>query len=108
MPRPETGLMRFGEDWTGVFIRGDAAKFYAVALGELIARTTRHLEDAPKTVTEQVMLGALQGLRRLLESSDHFSKEYDKEFQLGQVQRLCRWRFQKGQHDEADRSSDAG
>lgn len=24
MARAETGLMKFGEDWTGVFIRGDA------------------------------------------------------------------------------------
>lgn len=68
--RPETGLMRFGDDWTGVFIRGDSAKFFAVALGEFIARTTRHLDTAPKTITDQIMLSAVQGLRQLLDSSD--------------------------------------
>ena len=26
--RPETGPMRFGKDWCGVFIRGDAALLY--------------------------------------------------------------------------------
>jgi hypothetical protein len=31
--RPETGPMRFGGDWCGVFIRGDNAAGYALALG---------------------------------------------------------------------------
>lgn len=31
--RPETGPMKFGDDWTGVFIRGDnALMYYAPAL----------------------------------------------------------------------------
>lgn len=30
--RPETGVMQFGEDWPGVFIRGDNALFDAMAL----------------------------------------------------------------------------
>lgn len=34
--RPETGPMQFGEDWPGVFIRGDNALFYAKALQETI------------------------------------------------------------------------
>lgn len=33
MSRPETGPMKFGDDWTGVFIRGDEALMgYAPAL----------------------------------------------------------------------------
>lgn len=32
-PRPETGPMRFGDDWTGVFIRGDNAAGYLVMAG---------------------------------------------------------------------------
>lgn len=30
--RPETGPMRFGDDWAGVFMRGDDAGYYAMAL----------------------------------------------------------------------------
>lgn len=30
--RPETGPMQFGDDWPGIFIRGDNALFYAHAL----------------------------------------------------------------------------
>jgi hypothetical protein len=36
--RPETGPMTFGDDWTGVFIRGDNACFYSHALLK-VART---------------------------------------------------------------------
>jgi hypothetical protein len=31
-PRVETGTVQFGEDWPGVFIRGDDAAYYAMAL----------------------------------------------------------------------------
>jgi hypothetical protein len=30
--RPETGPMQFGDDWCGIFIRGDNAFLYANAL----------------------------------------------------------------------------
>lgn len=32
MNRPETGPMQFGEDWPGIFIRGDNAAHYAYCL----------------------------------------------------------------------------
>lgn len=31
--RPETGPMQFGDDWPGIFIRGDNALFFARQLG---------------------------------------------------------------------------
>ena len=34
--RVETGPMKFGDDWTGVFIRGDNAGGYALALSALL------------------------------------------------------------------------
>ena len=37
MSRPETGKMKFGDDWSGVFIRGDAAFAFAQALEAVIA-----------------------------------------------------------------------
>lgn len=33
--RAETGPMQFGDDWPGVFIRGDNAMWYAMMLGRL-------------------------------------------------------------------------
>lgn len=32
MGRPETGTMQFGNDWPGIFIRGDNAAYYAMCL----------------------------------------------------------------------------
>lgn len=37
MTRMETGPVRFGDDWTGVFIRGDNALFFANAV-EIVTR----------------------------------------------------------------------
>jgi hypothetical protein len=34
--RPESGAMKFGDDWTGVFFRGDTAFHYGIALKELL------------------------------------------------------------------------
>jgi hypothetical protein len=38
--RPETGGMRFGDDWRGVFIRGDDAFGYYLALISVIRSKT--------------------------------------------------------------------
>ena len=35
-PRVETGPTRFGEDWPGLFIRGDEALGYAMQLDQII------------------------------------------------------------------------
>ena len=37
--RVETGPVQFGEDWPGVFIRGDGAGWYALMLDRLIAES---------------------------------------------------------------------
>lgn len=34
--RPETGPMQFGDDWPGVFIRGDNALFGALMLEQIL------------------------------------------------------------------------
>jgi hypothetical protein len=36
--RPETGPMSFGDDWPGVFIRGDNAYGYAMTLRRILER----------------------------------------------------------------------
>lgn len=56
--RPETGPMRFGDDWTGIFLRGDSAMGYRASL--LMAQEC--LEGRYKT--------ALQGLIDLLGKAD--------------------------------------
>ena len=35
--RPECGALRFGDDWTGLFLRGDVAMAYRLALDSAIA-----------------------------------------------------------------------
>lgn len=61
--RIETGPVRFGDDWAGVFIRGDNAFGYRIALEQLLSYV-QSLEDTP------VVLQAwtVQGLYDLLGS----------------------------------------
>jgi hypothetical protein len=60
--RAETGAMRFAGDWRGVFIRGDNAFGYAMAL--------RATLDAPDELRAEIARSSLQGLLDLLLSSD--------------------------------------
>ena len=34
--RAETGSMKFGDDWTGIFIRGDNAAYFSMLLTEFL------------------------------------------------------------------------
>lgn len=64
--RPETGTMQFGDDWPGVFIRGDNAMYYAMQLREFL--------ENPETVYDNVLaVAALEGLISILERSNAFS-----------------------------------
>lgn len=58
--RPETGSMKFGDDWRGLFIRGDDAFNFA---GQL--RRVLELGNVPAIAAH-----VLRGLLDLLESSD--------------------------------------
>lgn len=62
--RPETGPLRFGDDWTGVFLRGDAALPMAMALDSLMDRAKSAEPADPFT------LMTCQGLRDILVSCD--------------------------------------
>lgn len=62
--RPETGPLRFGEDWTGVFLRGDAALPMASALSALLERATS------REPVDPFSLMTCQGLRDILISCD--------------------------------------
>ena len=45
-PRVETGPVQFGNDWPGVFIRGDNAFFYSMFLKKLSDRITNNELEA--------------------------------------------------------------
>lgn len=60
--RVETGVVRFGNDWPGVFLRGDDAHGFAAALREV-------LKDSKNEIASKY----LEGLAHLLWASGHGS-----------------------------------
>jgi hypothetical protein len=58
--RAETGRMKFGDDWPGVFIRGDNAGAYGLALQQVLDQEELH----------PILRLQVQGLQRLLAGSD--------------------------------------
>lgn len=49
--RPETGPMKFGDDWCGVFIRGDNAAYFSMQ----IELCLEHIPDSlPKFILENL------------------------------------------------------
>ncbi len=65
--RPETGPMCFGEDWPGVFIRGDNAAHFATVLQPVYQE---YLDDAPAGEESDVLaMAGVQQLYELLTSS---------------------------------------
>jgi len=70
--RAETGPMKFGDDWTGLFIRGDNAMVYKMLLDIVCGKLNK------------VNLGAiewaqLQGLIDLLSSAGEHRKNNEKQ-----------------------------
>jgi hypothetical protein len=73
--RPETGPMKFGDDWTGVFIRGDNAGSAAFMLRRPLklaetARLVSPLEVAPlhglaDDLADSNEFGEREGLQRM-------------------------------------------
>lgn len=57
--RVETGPVRFGDDWTGLFIRGDECATYAFYLNNLLNGESQ----LPDQAMLQKLLGMLQGTR---------------------------------------------
>lgn len=66
MSRPETGTMQFGDDWPGVFIRGDNAGWYAMMLQGLLD----DLEDSEQRDSYGIAIITLRGLVNLLSNSN--------------------------------------
>ena len=60
--RVETGVIQFGDDWPGVFIRGDHAGHYAFLLEVIL--------EQPQMADEQITRMSLSKLCELLKSSN--------------------------------------
>lgn len=73
--RPETGPMQFGDDWRGIFIRGDTAGWMAMKLKSL-------LDDSGGWL-DAVEMAEMWSLQSLLASSDHHAE--------ANVQRVKAW-----------------
>jgi hypothetical protein len=64
MSRAETGPMSFGDDWTGVFIRGDNAAAYAMVLSNVLG----NYKDSDVVAVGPIEVQQLKGLLELLNS----------------------------------------
>jgi hypothetical protein len=62
-PRVETGAVQFGEDYPGIFIRGDGAAYLAFSINTILERMEKHPELATELFLE---LGELKGIRDLI------------------------------------------
>jgi hypothetical protein len=61
--RAETGVMQFGDDWPGVFIRGDNAMHFAYAIRGILELP---MDDPNRWLCES----AVKSLSKLLQSSN--------------------------------------
>lgn len=64
--RPETGTMRFGNDWSGVFIRGDRAAVYSYLLDALMER----IQESGVRLLGPIDMHQLEAFTKLLSSSN--------------------------------------
>ena len=65
--RPETGPMQFGDDWPGVFVRGDDALGYASAVRRAV-ETLAEVDSSSVDVSRLAKLAELLGSCRVLNS----------------------------------------
>jgi len=70
--RVETGPIRFGDDWPGVFIRGDNALFYARSIQHAMNRlSAQGVDFADQALfADQVLINYLGSLVKVLRSCD--------------------------------------
>jgi len=81
--RPETGPMQFGDDWPGVFVRGDNALHYALCL-----------KVAINSIDEKdfIIKSHLKGLYNLLTSC----LQHHQNFSEDEVQKARDWKDASG------------
>ena len=96
--RAETSVMQFGDDWPGIFIRGDNAKMFELSLAIVLALVTRLLSDGTLPIEERVAVSAVRGLYDLLRQADKFARgnenvyiQYLKAFEQCWVKEMKQW-----------------
>lgn len=62
MSRAETGPMKFGDDWCGLFLRGDDCFRFAQAL-EAVLQQVSPGDDPEGILSKQILKGLLSDLR---------------------------------------------
>lgn len=70
LARAETGRIQFGDDWPGIFIRGDNAAGYGMALENLLSMYGDSISERSPILAAQ-----LQGLRDELLGSHQYGPE---------------------------------
>lgn len=70
IPRAETGNMRFGDDWTGVFVRGDTAFAMATYLNRVVSQNRQGIIPNP------ILLMQLEGFTKALLACQHKGQEF--------------------------------
>lgn len=70
--RAETGPMKFGDDWTGLFIRGDHAMSYKILLDIICS-------ELSKNNLGEIEWAQLQGLIDLFGSADERAKNSENQ-----------------------------
>lgn len=69
-PRVESGVMQFGDDWPGVFFRGDDALYFAHLLSTALE------ESEISNWEDYIAIAALQGLRDSLAACANFEPNH--------------------------------
>ena len=75
MSRLETGIVCDGDDWPGVFIRGDDAFAYQLALRSAL----RQMPNADASIEARMARNAISGLADLLEKSNMNSPAHQRD-----------------------------
>lgn len=74
--RAETGIMQFENDWSGVFIRGDASAYYSMILDMFI----KALKDkiGLEELSSSLYMIVLEDLSQTLNGSNHLTMSEEK------------------------------
>lgn len=92
--RVETGSLQFGDDWPGVFIRGDNAAYYGMILRQYLEKP----ENFKDTITEGIISQLSELLSGCLVTSNGNPKEcqYVKDFNEVVLDKPSPFKFEIG------------
>lgn len=76
--RAETGPMQFGDDWPGVFVRGDNAMYYATILRQIVDNPEMAKEPLEKAMLKN--LADLFAESKVIPGNESNNCQYLKEF----------------------------